>query len=93
VPALSHLLSFPVHIATATSHFILAGMSLTGTVVHIVTGTFGRGVRRTICLSIGVIIGAQIGAILSNRIKGTFIIRALAVALALVGIRILVLSL
>jgi len=93
VPALSYLLNFPVHVATATSHFILAGMSLTGSVVHIVTGAFSRGVRRTICLSIGVIIGAQIGAILSNRIKGTLIIRALAVALALVGIRILLLSL
>jgi uncharacterized protein len=89
VPALSSLLNFPVHVATATSHFILAGMTLTGTIVHIITGAFSRGVRRTICLSIGVVIGAQIGALLSNRIKGTFIIRALAAALAIVGIRIL----
>ena len=30
VPALVHLLNFPVHIATATSHFILAIMALSG---------------------------------------------------------------
>ncbi|HSB06573.1 MAG TPA: sulfite exporter TauE/SafE family protein, partial [Thermodesulfobacteriota bacterium] len=34
VPALVHLLNFPIHIATATSHFILAIMALTGTGVH-----------------------------------------------------------
>jgi uncharacterized membrane protein YfcA len=92
VPALSGLLNFPVHIATATSHFILAGTSLTGTIVHITTGAFHSGIRRTICLSIGVLIGAQIGAFYSNRIKGTIIIRALAVALALLGFRILLLA-
>ncbi|MFA6448899.1 MAG: sulfite exporter TauE/SafE family protein [bacterium] len=89
VPAMVYLLDFPVHIATATSHFILATMSLTGTVAHIVTGAFTRGVRRTICLAIGVLIGAQIGAAFSNRVKGAWIIRGLAIALGLVGLRIL----
>jgi uncharacterized membrane protein YfcA len=89
VPALTFLLGFPIHIATATSHFILAIMALTGTVVHIVTGTFAHGVHRTIALAIGVVIGAQIGARLSEKVHGGWIIRALAIALALVGIRIL----
>jgi len=80
-------LNFPVHIATATSHFILSVMALAGTLTHIVTGTFQSGVRRTIMLSLGVVIGAQFGARLSNRIKGDWIIRGLAVALALVGLR------
>ncbi len=88
VPALTNILGFPVHIATATSHFTLAGMALSGTVVHIATGAFHHGIRRTICLAIGVIVGAQIGAILSNRVKGPFIIRSLAVALGIAGIRI-----
>jgi uncharacterized protein len=92
VPALVHLLNFPVHVATATSHFILAIMALTGTGVHIVTGAFHHGIRRTIALSIGVLIGAQLGALLSNRIKGVWIIRGLAIALGLVGIRILILA-
>jgi uncharacterized membrane protein YfcA len=90
VPALCYLLNFPIHIATATSHFILAIMALTGTVVHIFTGTFAHGVHRTIALAIGVVLGAQIGARLSERIRGTWIIRSLALALGVVGLRILV---
>lgn len=89
VPALVRLLNFPVHIATATSHFILAVMALAGTIVHIATGTFAYGVRRTIALAIGVLLGAQLGAWFSNRVHGDWIIRGLAVALGFVGLRIL----
>ena len=89
VPALVHLLNFPIHIATATSQFMLAIMTLTGTLVHVATGTFSRGIRRTILLAIGALPGAQLGAKLSNRVQGHWIIRGLAVALALVGIRLL----
>jgi uncharacterized protein len=92
VPALVHLLNFPVHVATATSHFILAIMALTGTGVHIATGAFHHGIRRTIALAIGVLIGAQLGALLSSRVRGVWIIRGLAIALGLVGIRILILA-
>lgn len=90
VPLLTSLLDFPVHIATATSHFILAIMALAGTITHIVTGTFVHGVHRTIYLSIGVVIGAQLGARLSNRVGGVWIIRSLAIALGLVGVRLIV---
>ena len=89
VPALVYLLRFPVHIATATSHFILANMALTGTVTHIFTGTFSHGVHRTIYLAIGVMAGAQLGARLSNRVKGPWIIKSLALALGFVGVRVL----
>ena len=92
VPALSYFLDFPVHVATATSHFILAIMALTGTVVHIMTGTFTHGVHRTLALSIGVLMGAQIGARLSEKIQGNWIIRGLAIALGVVGLRILAIA-
>lgn len=92
VPALSYFLGFPVHIATATSHFILAIMALTGTVVHIASGTFTHGVHRTVALAIGVLIGAQIGARLSEKIRGNWIIRGLAIALGIVGLRILTMN-
>lgn len=92
VPALTYFLNFPVHVATATSHFILAIMALTGTVVHIMTGTFTHGVHRTLALSIGVLLGAQIGARLSEKIQGSWIIRGLAIALGVVGLRILTIA-
>lgn len=93
VPALVSLLKFPVHIATATSHFILVIMALTGTLVHIASGSFAQGgVRQTLYLAAGVLIGAQIGAAISARVHGVWIIRALALALVFVGIRLLVMA-
>lgn len=92
VPAMAHILHFPVHIATATSHFTLAVMALTGTLVHIVTGVFHHGVPQTIALGLGVLIGAQFGARLSHHVQAQWILRSLAVALGLVGVRILVLA-
>lgn len=89
VPMLVHLLNFPAHVATATSHFVLAVMALTGTLVHIATGAFHHGVHRTIALSLGVLPGAQVGAWLSQRIRDEWIMRGLAIALGLVGLRLL----
>jgi uncharacterized protein len=42
-----------------------------------------------VALAVGVIIGAQAGAALSRRVAGSSIIRLLAVALGLAGIRLL----
>jgi uncharacterized membrane protein YfcA len=90
VPTLSYLLNFPVFIATATSQFIVAITAFTATLVHIFQGSFHHGAHRTAALGMGVLIGAQLGAHLSNKIKGAWIIRGLALALALVGIRMLI---
>lgn len=90
VPALTGLLNFPTHVATATSHFVLALMALAGTVVHLATGTLQAGLRTALYIGGGVIVGAQVGASLSHKVKPKGIIRALAVALVLVGIRLLV---
>jgi uncharacterized protein len=88
VPALIYVLDFPVHVATATSHFILAIMSLTGTLVHMWMGDLSTGVNETLALAMGVLLGAPLGAQLSNRIGGPWIVRSLALALGLAGIRI-----
>lgn len=90
VPVLVHLLRFPVHVATATSHFVLAFMAGAGTVVHIFGGGFQHGVRRTIILGLGVVVGAPLGAALSARLHGDWIIRGLALALAVVAVRLLI---
>ncbi|NPV07292.1 MAG: sulfite exporter TauE/SafE family protein [Anaerolineae bacterium] len=92
VPALVYLLHFPTHIACATSHFILAMTALAGTATHIATGAFSVGIRRTILLAAGALVGAQVGAALSRRVHGTWIMRGLAIALLLVGVRILILA-
>jgi uncharacterized membrane protein YfcA len=90
VPTLSYVLNFPVFIATATSQFIVAITTFTATLVHIWQGSFHHGAHRTAALGIGVLIGAQLGAYLSNKIKGAWIIRGLALAVAIVGIKMLI---
>jgi hypothetical protein len=91
VPAMVLVLHFPPHIATATSNFILAIMAFSGTVVHLVNHDLapGSGLYRALFLAAGVIPGAQVGARLSQRLQGTLITRLLAIALAVVGVRLL----
>jgi len=90
VPALIYLLDFPLHVATATSHFVLSVMAAAGTTVHVANGAFAHGgVRRTLLLSAGAVAGAQIGAWLSGRVHSRTILRLLAAALGLAGARIL----
>jgi uncharacterized protein len=89
VPALTTLLNFPIHIATATSHFILAIMALAGTLVHIFQGNLKGVWAEVLSIGAGVIVGAQFGAYYSHRIKAGWIIRFLALALLLVGIRLI----
>jgi uncharacterized membrane protein YfcA len=91
VPALVHWLKFPVYIATATSHFILAIMATVSVLVHAFQGNYNDPyvLHMIIWLAAGVIPGAQIGAMLSHRVKGDIIVRSLAVCLALVGLRLL----
>jgi uncharacterized membrane protein YfcA len=96
VPFLIRALRMPPHTATATSHFVLSFMALTGTVTHIVTRAFEPAkwdgpspVSLTMYLAVGVMMGAPLGAAVSTRMKGSFIVRALALALCLVGLRLL----
>jgi uncharacterized membrane protein YfcA len=90
VPTLAYLLHFPVFIATGTSQFIVVITTFTATLVHIFHGSFHHGAHRIAALGIGVLIGAQLGAYLSNKISGAWIIRALALAVAVVGIKMLI---
>jgi len=92
VPLLVRSLGFPTHVATATSHFVLANTSAVGTVTHIVTGGFsgGTGIHRAAALSLGVVGGAQLGAWISQGLRGAMIQRLLAVALAVLAVRLLI---
>jgi uncharacterized membrane protein YfcA len=87
VPALVGLLGFPTHVATATSHFVLAFMATVATLTHLAEGDLNGLVPQTLLLGIGAVVGAQLGARLSERVRGRHIVQALAVALVFVGLR------
>jgi uncharacterized membrane protein YfcA len=89
VPAMTQLLYFPVYVATATSQFVIAITTLAAVITHIATGTYTEDIWRVVVLSAGAIIGAQLGARLSRKVSGTWIIRLLAAGMILVGIRLL----
>ena len=91
VPAMAEWLLFPVHIATATSHFILAIMSTVSVIVHYLQGNYDDPliVKMVIGLVIGVVPGAQLGAYLSRKINGKYIIKALAISICILGVKIL----
>ena len=90
VPFLATVLHFPVPIATATSHFILAIMALAGTAAHIAQGNLTTGWPYVLTIGAGTVVGAQVGAWASHRIKPAWIIRTLAVALFIVGLRLVI---
>lgn len=89
VPFLIRMLRMPAHVATATSHFVLTFIALTATVTHVIQGEFDRGLSQTMYLAVGVMMGAPLGAALSSRLHGSMIMRLLALALCLVGSRLL----
>lgn len=90
VPAMTEILQFPVHIATATSHFILAIMATVSVVVHYLQGDYSAKIVFMILMFlIGIIPGAILGARLSKKLKGGIIIKLLSLSLIVVGIRIL----
>lgn len=92
VPALVKLLDFPVHIATATSHAILAVMAALGVALHFFRGDLNSVFFQIAWLVPSVIVGAQLGAYLSSKVRGAWIIKGLAIALATVGLRFLIKS-
>ncbi len=87
VPAMIHLMSFPVYIATATSHFVLAITALTGVLGYAARGQIEWPIA--LWIGAGVVVGAQAGAALSHRMKGRRIVQLLTVAVVALAIRLL----
>ena len=88
VPIMITLLRFPVHVAVATSHFVLALISISGVAVHLSNGDLeGANLARALLIAAGVVPGAQLGARLAQRVHGPTIVRLLAVALVALGVR------
>ncbi|MDQ3698569.1 MAG: sulfite exporter TauE/SafE family protein [Gemmatimonadota bacterium] len=87
VPAMLHLMSFPVHIATATSQFVLAITALTGMLEYARRDYIEWPVA--IAIGVGVVAGAQIGAAVSHRMHGRRIVRLLIIAIVLLAGRLM----
>jgi uncharacterized protein len=93
VPAMVLLMRFPAYIATATSTFALMFAAAGATGVHAVEGHYAGSLPETASLTVGVVIGAQVGAVVSARLgrrSQVVVTRLLSVALVVVGIRLLV---
>jgi len=89
VPFLIFVMRQTPHTATATSHFVLTFVALAATITHICLGEFQSELTQTMYLAVGVMMGAPLGAALSGRLRGSLIIRSLAIALCVVGVRLL----
>lgn len=89
VPALAYVLGYPIHKATATSHFVLACTSFIAVMEHIRHGAYLGNETITITLASGAVLGAQVGAFLSKKLGSRVIIVCLATALIFVGLRII----
>ncbi|MCI5836652.1 MAG: sulfite exporter TauE/SafE family protein [Veillonellaceae bacterium] len=89
VPAMIYLLGFPTHVATATSHFVLALSAFIGVVTHAVQGHVYW--PQALLFGAGALVGAQVGALLAKHVRAKLILQMLAVALLLLGLRLIIL--
>lgn len=90
VPILTQLMGFPMQIATATSVFMLVLMTLASNVMRGLDGALLIYLPYILPLSIGAIIGAQLGVRLARKAKTRHIVWILAGCMLLVGIRTLI---
>lgn len=87
VPLFVYAFGYPVHRATATSHFILMITAGLAAAIDIAHGRLTGNWEIAIPLAIGVLGGAQIGAWLSRRLRARWIVFGLCAAIIAVGAR------
>lgn len=90
VPLMIYALGFPTHVATATSHSVLAVSSFTGVISHYLLNHIVW--IPAISIGIGATIGAQLGAKISKKTKPKIIVVLLAFTLFALGMRLVFLS-
>lgn len=88
VPAMIYALHYPVHIAAATSQFIIALTSVGAATYYHSTGHVLM--PQAVALSIGTVAGAPLGAWLSRKVNSRQLVMVLAVVLLVLGVRLLI---
>ena len=87
MPLMVYLLGFPVHTATATSHFVLAVSALMGVLSHFILSHIVW--VPALGIGIGAVIGAQIGAKISKKTKSKVILALLSLSMFVLGLRLI----
>ncbi len=88
VPLMIFILGFPAHIAVATSTFVLMVSSSIGVVSHALLNHIVW--TPALCIGLGAIVGAQIGAKISQKSRPKIIVTILAFTMVVLGIQLVV---
>jgi uncharacterized membrane protein YfcA len=92
VPTLVQVFGMAAHIATATSQLVILLTSPGAIAVHLASVPLVDKTMEVLLLGVGAVVGAQLGARISRRVSGPWLVRILALALIVVGVRLLVTS-
>jgi len=85
VPILNLGVGLPLHIAVATSKFIIVFTALFGAATHL---RLGHVIPEYLALlGVGTVVGAQIGARIARRLKPSWLRKIFSIVLTLMGLR------
>ncbi|MBI4257371.1 MAG: sulfite exporter TauE/SafE family protein [Thaumarchaeota archaeon] len=84
VPVFTMVMGIPVHLAVATSLFVMLFTSISGVTVHVALGNVL--LDYVVSLAAGIIFGAQLGAVFSRRLSGRTLEIYFGLSLIVVGI-------
>ncbi len=87
VPALIYIMGFPTHMAAATSHFILATSTFVGSTTHFLSNHIQFAVA--IPCGIGALMGGQLGAYISKRLRAKTILIGLSIGVGALALRLI----
>ncbi len=88
VPALIYLMSFPTHLATATSQAILAVSTTVGVITHFLSNHIVFSIA--VPASFGALFGAQAGAQIAKRLKAKVILALMSVCVFALAVRLII---
>lgn len=90
VPSMIILLHIPIQYAVATSQLTLVFMAGGATLIHAFSGTLGgEQAVKAMAISIGAVPGAQVGALMAQRIRPRMVLALLGGAILVLGLRLI----